>query len=231
MAFKIREKEVEKIPYILICFIVIMIVFLWLTISKRGENVKLVQKNKQLQQKIKKARQAKKRLEMFEQGGKIEIKQKGKIMEEKVPTNKFDILNIVSELTTLGKNLGIRQMDFTLGKLSSLSQSKTSSKMRGGMEGVDSERRVSQGVGMESTRLESYSSQFGQKQQGGLYKQPIKIEFQGTYSQVVEFIFKIRQMNRLITVERLKISRDEAAIPYSSVSLYTNIYTFLSSQQ
>lgn len=210
---------------------VLVIGLLWLNISKRGENIKLIQENNQLQKDIEEAKRAKRRVELFEEKGKVEIEQKEKMVEDRLPINDQNILNIIRELSAIGRNLDITQINFDPQKLVRVSTPGVASQMNRQMEGI----------GMEW--MESYPSEadnigtfeFGiktnaTKEEFPLYKYPIQIEFQGTYRQIAEFIIQTNQIKRLLTVEDLKINRSEEILPELTASLTINVYTLLSQE-
>lgn len=223
MNIKEIRKKIPTLKGRIIIYGVLIIffgIFFWRAYSTRSKNIKLIQKNDKLEKKVEKARHAKVKVEKFQKEGKKAIERKEKLVPKILPQQEIKILNLVEKISQIGSDLGIKDLEFNTGKLTKASSSKSAGRKRSRYRSTHSEDRGERNVGSTSSKSSSSIS---------LYKYPVRIEFKGTYQQIIKFVIRMKKLNRMVIIENLHISSSTENLPYLSTIIRFDTYALLSS--
>ncbi|MDD5669029.1 MAG: type 4a pilus biogenesis protein PilO [Candidatus Omnitrophica bacterium] len=139
-----------------------------------------------------------------------------------IPINEQQPLSVIKSLTRLGGEVGLRDVSFSI---SSVSQQMSPASQNSGAPGA-----VSGGGGFPGGGGQMPGGFSPPKMAAVSPTEPVKsyleMTFTSEYPQIKQFIKKIGTLPRIITVDGMKIERNENLLPQQTVTLYLVVYTF-----
>ncbi|MFH1398048.1 MAG: hypothetical protein ABIH27_05830 [Candidatus Omnitrophota bacterium] len=176
------------------------------------------------------------------------LQEKEKVLYAKVPLENDDLFGAIKTLTGVANNLGLRAVTFEIkNELSDQEQKSASGKIGnifslgvklkskfvpseeniGAASPNEQESSIPSGPGEASTQEQ------GDKQPGEEFKSTagpkriyLEMNFESLLSPAFSFLKQVSKIDRLVTVEGIKIIREEAILPYQSFSLVLAVYVY-----
>ena len=146
----------------------------------------------------------------------VTLKDREVMLNKKIPVNEARPLSLVRELMGMGGKVGLKNITFDLSGENNQMQMMGSS---------DNEELQGGGMLRAKTATSLEAQTYGKS--GGTPK-PVKLEmnFEGTFSQFLTFLEKIKRLERIVMVSQINIERKQEILPYQMISLQLIIYTF-----
>jgi Tfp pilus assembly protein PilO len=163
---------------------------------------------------LKNSEAASRHLEQLENQS-VTLKDREAMLNRKIPVNEARPLSLVRELIGIGGKVGFRNVSFDLAGENNEMQMMESSGNEGLQGGMLRAKPVT------SSEVQSSGA-------GGSAPKAIKLEmnFEGTFSQLLIFLEKLKSLERIIMVNQISIERKEDIMPYQMISLRLVTYTF-----
>lgn len=192
------------------------------------ENVRLKKELAEKTQKVREIKEAKEEVDSLQKeiiGLKLEAVQ----IERKIPYNEDQPLKLIRKLILLGSKRDLKNLEIFPGEGEKEGPAQAPGSPDSGGMGMAPPSGV--GEAPESTS----PSQAGQPSQSPLSSTTnlevkplaIKMTFECEFSHLVSFLREILNLERLVSVEEIKIERSEKILPYQKVTLKLVTYTFL----
>lgn len=185
----------------------ILIISLFIRLLRANFNLKagLNQKSAELE----KARIANKNLYQLEQHSRG-LEGKKETINKKAPRGEKYPLELIKTFTMIGGETGLKKTVFSIKEEKNKAQD-TLTTSSGYIEGSR--------TGHAPTRSEPPKT--------GLTPIEFEMKFEAVYPQLLSFLQKLMQVERLVTVNQIKIERKKELLPYQQITLQLTTYTFL----
>jgi len=214
------KKTSVLISFILITVLIILIAFLFWQ-YKDSFNLKrqLEEKNTELG----KAQVVSRRLEELEKQNE-ELRQKEGILYSRVSIGEKQPFSLIRKILTIGNEIGLRQMSFDIKGPPNKALAEENMSASGAMP----HRSLTEGEGapMPGARQASQPFKSQEASKAGPKALYFQMEFEGTFLQFLDFLKRLNNLERVVTIDTLEIKRSKELLPYQKVSLQLVTYTF-----
>lgn len=196
-------KRIGLLVYILIitALTVLVALFFWQFNIKISANKILEQKKNQLESAYSASKHLKE-LDVQKEG----LKQRKEKLCRRLPVGEKKPLDLIKTLMRLGSRIGLRNIVFNVKESDPGSQAERSSSdifPEGGRQQVSAQPKA------------------------GVTPLYFTMSFNGSFTQLLDFMKETASMERIVDIEEVKIKRDENILPYQKISLELITYTFL----
>lgn len=162
----------------------------------------------------------------------IGLKLESARIEKRIPYNEEQPLKLIRELTLLGSEAGLRNLEFFSGeeRREGLLPESPGSTMGGeDSGGTTSQSDVREDSDTTSSQQVDQTSQPALSSESSLQVKPlsIKMTFECEFPRLISFLKEISELERLVSIEQIKIERSEKILPRQKVTLKLVAYTFL----
>lgn len=208
---------------LIISFIgIILITLLSLFILEFKKNINLKEKKNQKVAILKEAKRAKEMLEKVQE----EISYLGleaAEIEKMIPEKEKQPLELIRRLTALGNKYGLKKIEFIYKKRETHSVSQLLEKSN---LSLPEQASLPQNVSSSLEKQNFSKSSLPEKE--SLFLKPINFQmnFECNFFSLLSFLEKINSLERIITIKKITIRREEKTLPLQKVSLSLTVYTF-----
>jgi Tfp pilus assembly protein PilO len=154
-----------------------------------------------------------------------DIKQKEEMLFRRVPVNEKEPLSLIRALIRLGGKTGLRGITINLKDKTLLVQGEALQRRRGAVqpaEGASDEAPAEQAAAPS----EAAAQETAIAPQSGPSPVYLQMEFEGSFPQLLSFLDKLMNLERIVKIEGMSVQRKKEILPYQKVSLDLVTYTF-----
>lgn len=154
-----------------------------------------------------------------------DIKQKEEMLFRRVPINEKEPLGLIRSLIRLGGQAGLKGITVSLKDKALPAQGVASQSRRGaaqGAEGAPADEASAESI----TPAEAPAEDASPAPQAGPAPIYLQMEFEGSFPQLLSFLDKLMNLERIVKVEGMRVQRKKDIIPYQKVSMDLVTYTF-----
>ena len=146
-----------------------------------------------------------------------DLKQKAEALYKRVPVDEKQPLSLIKVLINIGGEIGLRKISFSVKEESIDEKDKLS--LISGVSGQGSD--LSKGGPMQEAAVPVQSAALAVSGVAQIGPKPLYLEmnFEGTFPQLLDFLKKLNNLERIVTVSAIEIKRSEEALPYQKISL------------
>lgn len=154
-----------------------------------------------------------------------DLKQKAEALYKRMSVDEKTPFSLIKVLINIGGEIGLRKITFSVKEESMDENDKLSltSEVPGHESALSKGgpmQEPAQSVGTPTLAV-SGVAQIGPKP---LY---LEMNFEGTFLQLLDFLKKLNNLERIVAVSAIEIKRSEEVLPYQKISLQLITYTFL----
>lgn len=153
----------------------------------------------------KEAKSASKRLKAFQKQLQA-LEQKEKTIGLRVPTNEKHPFILIRTLTSIAGEIGLKGPSFAMNDSAAQTSDDALTQEAGQQEAAGIQVSASPPPGPKPIRLE--------------------MSFTATYQQLLEFLDRLMNLERIVAAEEIKIERDKKTLPRQKISLQLVTYVF-----
>lgn len=223
------------IIFILITVLIILIAFLFWQ-YKDSFNLKrqLEEKNTELE----KAQVVSRRVEELEKQNE-ELRQKEGILYSRVSIDEKQPFSLIRKILSIGNEIGLRGMSFDIKEKSEKEQKDSQGLIKGppnkalaeedmSGSGAMPHRSLTEGEGalMPGARQAPQPVKSQEASKAGPKPLYFQMEFEGTFLQFLDFLKRVSNLERVVTIDTLEIKRSKELLPYQKATLQLVTYTF-----
>lgn len=198
---------------ILLVLILLISLFLW----QRQINLPLREELNKKNEELKDAANASLHLEKLEKQSQ-NLQDKEKELYKMVPSGEKQPLDLIKTLTRIAREAGLREITFEIRDTSSKSQS--GSAMAPWKRASDDDLSDDAPAAVATAVV---SSGMSPNEPKPTY---LEMNFEGTFVLLLNFLEKINNLERLVTIEEINIERSEKILPYQKISMQLIAYSF-----
>lgn len=195
----------------------VVLLFLW----QLKMNVALRQELSMKKQDFKDAKAASKHLKALEAQA-VDLKLKSAALHKRVPLAEEEPFSLIKTIMRLGGEVGLQDISLGLKKKTSGVEGAAAS----GAGGLPGEAQGEDGGAQQNYPPDQSATQVNPSAPGEIREVYLDVNCEGNIQQLLIFLEKLMNLERLVKVDGIKIEREKEILPYQKISLEIVTYTF-----